>query len=58
MKRIIKVIATYDLDSPELKGAKITPVDRVKEIAEEKMVDMFGWDDGYESVEVEVIDTP
>lgn len=57
MKRIIKVTATYDLDDPELKGCKITPRDYVEKKVLKEMIDAFGWDEGYEGVEVEVIDT-
>lgn len=55
-KRIIKVTATYDLDNPELKGLKITPKKTVKKMVTKKMIDVFGWDEGYRGVEVEVID--
>lgn len=57
MKRIIKVTATYDLNDPELKGCQITPKERVKEIVTKQMIDVFGWDEGYRGVKVEVIDT-
>lgn len=57
MKRIIKVTATYDLDDTDLKGLQITPKEKVKEIVTKQMIDVFGWDEGYEGVEVEVIDT-
>lgn len=57
MKRIIKVTATYDLDDPELKDCEITPRDYVEEKVLKEMIDAFGWDDGYEDIEVEVIDT-
>ena len=56
MRRIIKVIATYDLDSPDLNGVQITPKERVKKMVEKDMIEQFGWDEGYLGVEVEVID--
>ena len=55
MKRTINVTASYNLD--ELKGLQITPKEKVKEMVTKQMIDMFGWDEGYEGVEVEVIDT-
>lgn len=56
MKRIIKVIATYDLNDPELTNCKISPKEKVKDMVTKEMIDVFGWDEGYESVEVEVSD--
>jgi hypothetical protein len=56
MKRIIKVIATYGLDDPELKRFKTTPKETVKEMVERDMVKHFGYDEGYLGIEVEVID--
>lgn len=55
-KRIIKVTATYDLDDPELVGMQITPREYVEEKVLNEMIDVFGWDEGYLGVEVEVID--
>lgn len=57
MKRIIKVIATYDLNDPELINCKIPPKEKVKAKVTKEAIDMFGWDEGYEGVKVEVIDT-
>ena len=55
MKRTINVTASYNLD--ELKGLQITPKEKVKEMVTKQMIDVFGWDEGYEGVEVEVVDT-
>ena len=55
-KRIIKVTVIYDLDDPELKGLQINPKENVKEMVEREMIEVFGWDEGYRGVEVEVID--
>lgn len=55
-KRIIKVTATYDLEDPECQGMQITPKEHVKNMVEKEMIDVFGWDEGYLGVEVEVID--
>lgn len=58
MKRIIKVTATYNLDTLSSKsGVKITPKETVKEMITKQMINIFGWDEGYRGVEVEVIDT-
>ena len=56
-KRTIKVTATYDLDSPDLKGMEITTREYVKKMVEKDMIEQFGWDEGYLGVEVEVIDS-
>lgn len=58
MKRIIKVTATYNLDDPDLEGMEITPKEKVEEMVTEQMTDVFGWDDGYEDLEIEVVDIP
>ena len=56
MYRTIKVTVVYDLDDPELEGLQITPREYVKEMVKREMVEVFGWDEGYRGVEVEVID--
>lgn len=56
-ERIIKVTVTYDLDDPELIGMQITPKETVKEMVEREMFEVFGWDEGYRGIDVEVIDT-
>ena len=58
MKRIIKVTATYNLDDPDLEGMEIAPKEKVEEMVTEQMTDVFGWDEGYCGVEVEVVDEP
>lgn len=58
MKRIIKVTATYNLDDPDLEEMEITPKEKVEEMVTEQMTDVFGWDDGYEDLEIEVVDIP
>ena len=58
MKRIIKVTVTYDLDDSWLKESQITPKERVKSMVTEEMVEVFGEDEGYRGVDVEIIDTP
>ena len=54
--RTIKVTTIYDLDDPDLEGMKITPVEVVKKMVEREMIEVFGWDEGWISTEVEVID--
>ena len=56
MKRTINVTASYNLD--ELKGLQITPKEKVKEMVTKQMIDVFGWDEGYRGVKVEVVDEP
>lgn len=56
MYRTIKVTVVYDLDDPELEGLQINPKENVKAMVEREMIEVFGWDEGYRSVEVEVID--
>ncbi len=55
-KRIIKVTATYNLEDLELYGMQITSREHVEQIVLDEMIDVFGWDEGYLGVEVEVID--
>jgi hypothetical protein len=56
MKRTIKVIATYDLGSTDLKELQITPKENVKKMVREEMFEVFGWDEGFLGLEVEVLD--
>jgi hypothetical protein len=56
MYRTIKVTVVYDLDDPELDGLQINPKENVKAMVEREMIEVFGWDEGYRSIEVEVID--
>lgn len=56
MYRTIKVTVVYDLDDPELEGLQINPKENVKAMVEREMIEVFGWDEGYRSIEVEVID--
>lgn len=59
MKRVIKIEVTYDLDNSWLEGGvQITPKERVKSMVTEEMVEVFGEDEGYRGVDVEIIDTP
>jgi hypothetical protein len=56
MKRTIKVIATYDLGSTDLKGLQINPKENVKKMVYKEMLEAFGWDEGFLDLKVEVID--
>ena len=56
MKRIIKVTVTYDLDDPQLRNTPITSKDIAEKITRKEMEDVFGWDEGYQGVAVEVLD--
>lgn len=57
MERIIKVTVYYDLDKPELKGCEITPKEKVRYMVNKDMIKHFGWNEGFNGVEVEVVDT-
>lgn len=53
-KRIITITTTYDMDNiPE---NMITSKQKVEEIVTNDMIKIFGWDEGYCGVEVEVKD--
>lgn len=56
-QRIIKVIATYDLEDPELEGAQISSKEKAKEITLKQMTEIFAEDEGFCNIEVEVTDT-
>ncbi len=51
-KRIITVIATYDLEDEELIGVELTPTEEVEGITKKHMEDYFCWDEGFEKLEV------
>ncbi len=36
----------------------ITPKETVKKMVEKDTIKMFGWDEGYDGVKVEVVDIP
>lgn len=57
MKRIIKVTAIFDLDSPELEGFQITPREEVEKMVEKEIDSLdWHWDEGWISTDIEVID--
>ena len=55
-KRVIKVMAVYNLDDPELQNIEITNPEIVKENLYEGMNNIFGYDDGFESLYVDCED--
>lgn len=55
-KRVIKVMAIYNLDDPALQNVEITKPEIVKENLYEGMNDIFGCDDGFESLYVDCED--
>lgn len=57
MKRIIKTTITYELDDTYLKDCQIISKEIVEKEVTKKIIDLYGMDEGYESVKVEVIDT-
>lgn len=54
-KRIITITATFDMS--EIPQSMITSKERVKEMVTRDAENHFGWDEGYNGVEVEVVDT-
>lgn len=56
MKRSIKIIATYDLNSSNVKGTLITPKEIVEAMVKEEIFEFFGYDEGFTGINVEVID--
>lgn len=58
MERVVKVTVHYDLDKPELKGCEIAQKEKVRYMVNKDMIKHFGWDEGFNGVEVEVIDMP
>ncbi len=55
-KRVIKVMAVYNLDDPALQNVKITKPEIVKENLYEGMNDIFGYDEGFKSLYVDCED--
>lgn len=55
-KRTINITVSFNLS--ELGVSQITPKEKVKEMVTQEMIELFGWDEGYEGVEVKVVDTP
>ena len=55
-KRTITITATFDMS--EFSPSMITPKEKVKEMVTKDAENHFGWDEGYNGVKVEVVDTP
>ena len=55
MKRSIKIMATYDLN-PNVKGTLITPKEIVEAMVKEEIFELFGYDEGFTGIDIEVID--
>lgn len=55
-KRVIKVMAVYNLDDPALQNVEITKPEIVKENLYEGMNDIFGYDEGFELLYVDCED--
>lgn len=56
MKRIINITVTYDLDEVEKKGLQITTKEKTKEIITKDLLNIFGYDEGYCGMNIEVVD--
>lgn len=57
MNREINITVKYDISEKSFIGVKITPKETVKKMVEEKIADIFGWDEGFNGIEVTVKDT-
>lgn len=57
MNREINITVKYNMSEENFIGVEITPKETVKTMVEEKMVDIFGWDEGFNGIEVTVKDT-
>lgn len=55
-KRIITVTATFDMSN--FQEDFITPKEKVKKMVIKDMEKIFGWDEGYSGVKVDVKDIP
>ena len=54
-ERIINIRVSFDMSNiPE--GSTITPKEKVEEMVSTEMNDLFAWDEGFNGVEVDVID--
>lgn len=54
-ERIINIKVSFNMsDIPE--GSTITPKEKVEEMVSTEMNDLFGWDENFDGVEVDVID--
>ena len=54
-ERIINIRVSFDMnDIPE--GSTINPKEKVEELVSAEMNEMFSWDEGFNGVEVDVID--
>lgn len=53
-ERIITITAKFDMT--EIPENMITSKEKVKKIVEKDMIEEFGWDEGYNGVEVKVVD--
>lgn len=57
MNREINITVKYNISDENFIGVKITPKETVKKMVEEKITDIFGWDEGFNGIEVTVKDT-
>lgn len=54
-ERIINITVSFDITNIPV-GATITPKEKVKEIVEKEMAEVFGWDEGFRDLKVDIID--
>lgn len=55
-KRTITITATFDMS--KFSPSTITSKEKVKEMVTRDAENHFGWNEGYNGVKVEVVDTP
>ena len=54
--RTIKITVNYDLTNPKFKHTEITPKEKVQDMIRKDMIKHFGWDEGFNGIDIEVID--
>lgn len=57
MNREVNITVKFNMSNENFIGVEKTPKETVKKMVEEKMVDIFGWDEGFNGIEVTVKDT-
>lgn len=56
MKRTITIVATFDLDTNHPSGAIITPKDISRDLVKHDLIELFGLEEGFRGLTVEVTD--
>lgn len=56
IKRTVNITVTFDLPERLPNGATVTSKETCEELVKNNMIDMFSWEEGFQSVEVTVTD--